>query len=143
MRFRAIFTRVDITDSNVNTAMPEGRRKTRIAGFLMIVVGSVGAVLFLLDSLNESPAVTGFLQAAAAVALAVGGIRAFQGRNYRGTIATGGIFLAALVLGVAIDAVVRGGLTQPLVDAFFVSLFAIPILVALVLIRTGSAEFDS
>lgn len=123
--------------------MLETRRKTRIAGVLMVVFGSLGAVLFLVDSLNENPAAPGLIQAAAAVALAFGGIRAFQGRNYRGTIATGAIFLAALVLGVAIDAVVRGGFTQPLVDAFFFSLFAIPILVALVLIRTGSAEFDT
>lgn len=123
--------------------MLETRQKTRIAGGLMIALGSLGAVLFLIDSMNESPAAPGLLQAAAAVALVVGGARAFQGRNYWGTIATGGAFLAALVLGVAIDSIVRGGVTQPVVDAFFVALFAIPVLVALVLIRSGSAEFES
>lgn len=105
--------------------------------------GSLGAILFLVDSLNEDPAAPGLLQAAIAAILAVAGIRAYQGRNYRGTIAAAGIFLAALVLGVAVDAVVRGGFTQPVVDAVFVSLFALPVLVALVLIRTGSAEFTS
>lgn len=123
--------------------MFETRRKTRIAGLLLIAFGSLGAVLFLVDALNETPATPGVLQAVAAAILAVAGIRTYQGRNYRGTIAAAGIFLAALLLGVTVDAVVRGGFTQPVVDAFFVSLFALPVLIALFLVRTGSAEFVS
>lgn len=123
--------------------MFETRRKTRIAGVLMIAFGCLGTVAFLLDSLNEDPAAPGLMQAAAAVILAVGGVRALQGRNYQGTIAAAGIFLAALLLGIAVDAVVKGGFTEPVTDAFFGSLFAIPVLVALVLIRTGSEEFES
>lgn len=91
---------------------------------LLIAFGSLGAVLFLVDALNEPPAAPGIVQAVAAAILAVAGIRTYQGRNYRETIAAVGIFLAALLLGVAVGAIVRGGFTQPVVDAFFVSLFA-------------------
>jgi hypothetical protein len=123
--------------------MFETRRKTRLAGVLLIAFGSLGGVLFLVDALNEPPAAPGVIQAVSAAILAVAGIRTYQGRNYRGTIAAAGIFLAALLLGVAVDAFIRGGFTQPVVAAFFVSLFALPVLIALLLIRTGSAEFVS
>jgi hypothetical protein len=120
--------------------MFETRRKTRIAGLLLIAFGSLGAVLFSVDAMSETPAAPGIVQAVAAAILAFAGVRTYQGRNYRGTMAAAGIFLLALVLGVAADAIIRDGFTQPLIDAVFVTLFALPVILALLLIRTGSAQ---
>lgn len=113
-----------------------GRRRIRIAGVLLLATGLLGVVLFSADALREEPAIFGVIQAAGAAVVSYGGLRTYRGRSVR-SIAAVGVFLGALLLGVAGDAVVRGGFTQPLVDAIFLSIFALPALVAVALLVTG------
>lgn len=117
------------------------RRKTRVAGILLIVVGIIGGILFLIDSVQEDPAAPAYLQTLGAVTLVYGGVMAYRGRNFYHPVGAAVFYIATIFIGLAVDAIVKGYFVESRTVAVIAAILVVLPLIALGLVIAGSDEF--
>lgn len=128
------------------SSMPDGtstqtRRKTRVAGILLIVLGIISGILFLIDSVQEDPAAPAYLQTLGAVTLVYGGLMAYRGRKFYHSVVAVVFYIGTIFIGLVVDAIVKGYFVESSAVAIIVTILVVIPLIALGLVLTGSDEF--